>query len=455
MQVNVESWGPDCGPRPQSFTGEATGSVRVSEAGEQLVIHGTPERRTDACWSENRLVRRVSSTHEPGRWRVVCRTRPDDPRGETGTYTLTASDENRLNYREVSSYDWQLNESRCKATMTVTQVFSRVLGATPTPEAPTPEVRPSCTPGQAAQIRLRPSEAAVEPGGQVRFTARVVDAAGCPLRGQNIRFRLIEPAGARGTLDGGLFTAAANAAEAEGEFSVTATAGSFRAEAKVVVRTADLSDLIARRATVGATQTVDDDFEITTEAAAGVSARSEEELEEPSILPFVIGTVLVLALLIGVVVIIVARRGGGPHRETVARPVVPDEPGAAAAMGTGDLALDSSRRLAVPRSCPVCHREFDDPSITYCPEDGATLAGRSEPPLSGQALICPTCRRGYGSGTDKCPKDGDELIPYALFVSQHQKADAAGAKICPSCGERYGRQVTFCGKDGSELVVVN
>ena len=76
-------------------------------------------------------------------------------------------------------------------------------------------------------------------------------------------------------------------------------------------------------------------------------------------------------------------------------------------------------------------------------------------PPAGQALICPTCRRGYGSGMQKCPNDGDELIPYALFVSRHRNAEAAGGKICPTCGERYGRQVTFCGKDGAELVVVN
>ncbi len=455
MQVSIESWGQDCGPRPQSHTGEATGSVRISEAGDQLVFNGTPVRRTDACWSENRMVRRVSSTAEDGRWRVVCRTRPDDPRAETGTYTLTASGTDTLNYREVSDYDWQLNESRCKARMTVTQRFSRVgAAATPTPEQPTPE-QPSCTPGEPARIRLRPSEAEVEPGGQVRFSARVVDAAGCPVRGQHVRLTLSEPEGANATIDDGLFTAAENAAEAEGEFEVRASAGSLRAEASVVVRTADLSDLIARRATVGVTQTVDEDFEITAESAAGVSARAEESTdEERSILPFVIGAIVVLALLLGVVVLVVARRGG--KQPAPAPSPAPNEEGPAAAppvASAEDPALDSAQRLAIPRSCPVCHREFDDPSVTFCPEDGAQLGPRSEPPM-GQALICPTCRRGFGAGTTRCPSDGDELIPYALFVKRHQEAQEGG-KICPTCGERYGRQVTFCGKDGAELVVVN
>ena len=253
MQVAIESWGRDCGPRPQSFTGEATGNVRISESGEQLVIHGTPQRRTDRCWSENRAVRRVSSTHDGQRWRVVCRTGPDDPRGETGTYTLSASGEDRLNYREVSDYDWQLNESRCKARMTVTQTFSRVGAPTPTPEEPTPEP-PTCTPGEPARIRLRPEEAEIEPGGLVRFSARVVDSAGCPIRGRNIRWSLTGSEGANGTMDDGLFTAAENAAEAEGEFTIRASAGPLRAESTVVVRTADLSDLIARRATVGVTR---------------------------------------------------------------------------------------------------------------------------------------------------------------------------------------------------------
>ena len=435
MHVTVESWGPDCGPRPQSSTGEATGSVRITEDGDQLVIHGTPERRTNRCWSYNRNVRPVSSSHRDGTWRVVCRTRPDDPRGETGTYSLTASDENRLSYREVSNYDWQLNESHCKARMTVTQVFTRV-GAQTTPTKVTPEPQPEqprCTPGSPAGIRLRPREAQVEPAGVVRFTARVIDGSGCPVPGQRVHWQLAAPGGATGELDGGLFTAAENAAEAEGEFTVTASGGGSSARATVTVRTADLSDLIARRATVGVTQTVDVDFELTAESSAAVSARGDEEdADDGSILPFVIAAVLVLALLFAVAVVIVARRGRGKTSSSE------DAASGPPATGEPDPGFEAPEPAAAAQS--------------GTPGGGAPASEES----AGEALICPTCRRGFGPETKICPSDGADLIPYAAFVERHRASETSdGGKICPTCGERFGRNTVFCGKDGAVLEEVN
>lgn len=447
MQVTVESWGPDCGQRPQSNTGPAQGSVRVSEDGDHLVIHGTPQRRTDACWSDNPTVRRVSSSHREGTWRVVCRTRPQDPRAETGTYSLTASDDNRLSYREVSNYDWQLNESRCTARITVTQAFTRT-GAAPTPTKATPDPppeRPTCTPGSPATVRLRPREAQVEPGAAVRFTARVVDASGCPVPGQRIRWELTRPSAAMGELEGGLFTAAENAAEAEGEFRVKASAGRMSARATVVVRTADLSDLIARRAAVGVTQTADTDFELTAESSAGVSARAdEEEDDEGSILPLLIGAALVLALLLAVAVAIVARRGRKKPtlpRETLDPGLLdgvddfggPEDP-------PGDLEAGPGGAAGGAAGAP-----------------GAPAAGVTAPTLPmGQALICPSCRRGFGAETKSCPSDGTDLVPYSVFVERHQASEkTAGGRICPTCGERFGRNTVFCGKDGTPLEEVN
>ncbi len=107
----------------------------------------------------------MSSTHASGNWRIVCRTPPEDSRGETGTYTIQALGSDQLSFRDVSAYDWQLNQSRCQATITTTQSFTRVSApaqqaTTPTPE---PERRPACTPGDPARVVLRPSSADSEP----------------------------------------------------------------------------------------------------------------------------------------------------------------------------------------------------------------------------------------------------------------------------------------------------
>ena len=101
-------------------------------------------------------------------------------------------------------------------------------------------------------------------------------------------------------------------------------------------------------------------------------------------------------------------------------------------------------------------RESTDSNVKFCPNDGATLVDPAEAAASGQPLICPTCRRGYGPGTTHCPTDSEELIPYALYVARTKAAARhEGGRICPQCGARYGKNVTFCGKDGAELVLVN
>ena len=114
------------------------------------------------------------------------------------------------------------------------------------------------------------------------------------------------------------------------------------------------------------------------------------------------------------------------------------------------------QKLLVPRTCPVCEREFDDPGVGFCPDDGAKLVDAKEAAPNGQPLICPTCRRGFPAGSRQCPTDGDELVPYALFVARHRAEEGStGSRICPVCGSRYARNVAFCGRDGSELVLVN
>jgi hypothetical protein len=290
----------------------------------------------------------------------------------------------------------------------------------------------------------------------VRFRAQVVDARGCPLSGRNVAWNLVAPQARSAELRGGVFTAAEAAAEAEGEFTVVARSGSMEARAEVRVRTADLSDLIAKRTSGGVVQAADDD-DASSDSAAGLVARRADG--GGSLLWPALGAVALLVVLGGVLALVFARRkrSGEPDASrSVFDEAAPVRSAPAAAGARSPVA--SARAPGAPRTCPVCHKEFEDPTVGFCPADGAQLVDAAAPPPATQALVCPTCRRGFGEGVRVCPTDQDELVPYALFVQRHRAREAGvgeKTKICPKCGDRYALTVTFCGKDGSELVLVN
>ena len=432
ITVSVATWGPDCGARPTSTTVPARGPVHVTQEGDHLTFGGG--RTTRTCWSDNPAVRRVSNTTSSGTWRVVCRTPPEDSRQETGTYTLHAANPDTIEFRDVTEYDWMLNESHCRATSTTTQTFTRVPdGTTPEPTPPTPttdpEPPPACTPGAAARVALRPGSADVEPGGRVCFTARVVDASGCPLRGVAPTLVLRAPEGRSGTLRGACFEAGASAAEGEGEFSIEASSGALRTEARVRVHTMDLSDLIARRAESG--DVVTDPGVASSDTAAGVAARSEAGAA-----PFpwwALGlAALGITIVVGTALTLVLRARARTQRLARAEIPVPTSP-----------VLPTSPQVHAPPVAPAA------------PSTGATTgstAVETEPAEGTQAKICPTCRRGYGAGERTCSRDGTALVLYAEFV---QTREAVVQSICPKCGTRYTGTTRFCGKDGTTLEPVN
>jgi RNA polymerase subunit RPABC4/transcription elongation factor Spt4 len=70
-------------------------------------------------------------------------------------------------------------------------------------------------------------------------------------------------------------------------------------------------------------------------------------------------------------------------------------------------------------------------------------------------MICPSCRRGYAADVRTCPQDGDDLVPYAMFVARQKQAAPTSRKVCPKCGTTYDAETTFCGKDGSPLQTLN
>jgi hypothetical protein len=407
IDVRVETWGPDCGPRPQSSTAPARGTVHVTQDGDHLSFGG--RRSTRSCWSENRAVRLVSSRVQSGSWQILCRTPTDDPRRETATTTLRAAGGDRIELRDETAYDWTLNESHCTARVTTTQTFERIgraMTPEPTPEPrpePTPEPRPTptpCTAGAAARVVVRPADAQVEPGERVCFQARVVDASGCALRDQSAELSL--GGGSVGALRGSCFEATS-----AGNATIVARAGALEGRASVRVQTLDLSGLVARRAEGGG---LDDEGDALAEEEAGVAARAASAGGGPS--PWLVAVAVVagsLAILAAILLVIRARRRQGELEERARR---------------------RAEAVVVTPPPPVV-------------AEGNVATG------PGQPMICPLCRRGYGTDVTLCPKDHERLVPYAEFVARREQSTPE--RVCPTCGTRYPGTTKFCVKDGTTL----
>lgn len=422
ITVTVETWGADCGPRPQSSTLPARGTVSVRQDGDHLSFGA--QRSTRGCWSDNTAVRVVSSRVQPGNWQILCRTPTDDPRRETGTYTLRATSADRIELRDETAYDWSLNESRCIARVVTTQAFDRVrdgaTAASPSsePERPaaqptapstdptsatTPE--PACTPGAPARLQLRPTSADVVAGERACFTARVVDAEGCWVRSAATTLTVTpnELATVRGSCV---------EAQAAGEALVTARGGGFEARSELRIATNDLSSLIARRSEGGvfgggeAAELGQD----TGVAATAASPQSGSSLwvQIAAIVAIALAGLLVLAL-----ILVTRRRRAEEARVAEQR---------------------AQRREAMVRAS----------------EEAARAAQAAQAaPVSTEPMICPICRRGYPAGATECSKDHEQLVPYAEFVAKRQAVGSE--KICPTCGTHYPSTTQFCGKDGTTL----
>jgi len=106
IDVSVESWGEDCGPRPQSSRSAGGGIVNIEQSANQVVIHGRGQDiRSDACWSRNPSMKRLSATFANSVWTTRCRTAANDPREEQGTYTLKVAGPDTLTYQDMNRYN--------------------------------------------------------------------------------------------------------------------------------------------------------------------------------------------------------------------------------------------------------------------------------------------------------------------------------------------------------------
>jgi hypothetical protein len=384
-------------------------------------------------------MKRSAASYSDGLWMTRCRTVADDPRAELGIYTLTLQDENTLLYKDVSHYDWALNESKCVATFTTTQTLTRAgaskasepnekeSAASKPEQVPTPsreaQTEPSteqparesrgCRPGAAATIALRPKQAEVEVGERVCFKARVSDATDCPLPGAAVSWQLSHPKGLRATLSGGCFTAADSAAEAQGEFHVIAKSAGLQTEAVVVVKRMDLSALIARR-------------------MEGTGLTGLEETPEEV----------------------------DPGPKAVARIATHTAPATTSNSRSGWTTLLGVLALGLiaagywmSRQKPAAKKrdvQSDDAPVKSAKSPERAASPKQATPAG--PYICPTCRIGYPAEKQTCPKDGTALIPYADFTAKQKLDQSSHGKRCPKCGKNYPANAGFCGDDGSHLV---
>lgn len=256
MDVAVQSWGKDCGPRPTSTQSAGGGNVRIDSQGQALVIRsGGRDVRTDQCWSPNPAMRRQGSTYVNGVWTTRCKTAATDPREESGVYSVKALTDDRLLYQDVSQFNWKLKDSACNATITTVQVLHRLKAGTSTRTAtPTAAATaPPCVPGPAKRLLLRPRSAEIELGARACFEPRVLDAAGCPLKDPAIHWSLRHGKAIKAKMEGNCLVAGSSSAESEGTFTVVAALDGLRAEAEVAVSAASLlPSLLAKRMEAGA-----------------------------------------------------------------------------------------------------------------------------------------------------------------------------------------------------------
>lgn len=427
VQVTVESWGPDCPRRPTSTTRPGEGRVPLRLRGDHVELGGAVGLSSDTCWSANRALRRVSTTHRGDSWVTRCRTPSADSRVESGTYTLRLTGPDRLEREGVSSYDWTLNESRCVATVVERQTFTRPPDAPPAAtddDAEPPAAVADCIPGPPRRIRLRPEARAVEPGERACFRATVVDAEGCPIPSARVDLRLRRPPGVTGQLRGRCFEAGDTAATAEGTFQVLARSGDLEASATLVVRTSDLSDLRAKRIAHGAGAATGGDLEAGD--ASRLAARAGQGAGRA--LPFWVALAAGLALLAlaAASAVLVARRRAAA---SIAPP-----PG--------------SGRPARGPTTPAPPPAMTDPPPGLSGGPGPAPAAPRE---RGDARICPVCRRGFPESARFCPHDSATLVEYGEWA-QTAGRDVAPALRCPRCGRTYPEGNLFCGEDGETLV---
>lgn len=449
VDVTIESWGENCGPRPRSYASNRSQSVAVYARGEHLIF-SKGGVRTDRCWSPNNpRIKTISASAHAGQWKRICQTPKDDPKYERGEYALTATDADTLVYLAVSKFEWTLKGDHCTARLVEKRRYIREKeGESEPPSKPQPvqnlEIEtdvdeilpdPGCTPsGPVKRLSMVPETVRLNPGERICFRVFGFDAADCRHK-VDASFRVTQGGQAvPGLVQGaGCFVAGQTAAESEGVYEVTARAGNHAVSSRVEVVFPDLGELLAAR--LSPLDDMADETDETDERAPAHPEASEKNsgvfppakglvptasfspprTEEPP--TALIVTVAVAALFLGgfALVFLVLRRRRNDSIGDDDLESLPDE--TQATKPASALPFADDRVPAQTLVCPTCKEEFSD-QAKFCPHDRTPLVPAAEIAPPDRGMVCPLCNRGYEADARFCPHDSAALITYAQWRSR-------------------------------------
>jgi hypothetical protein len=432
---STSEWGDGCGPKP-SAGGAPGGTATVTQTGGELSFSG-PGRpySTTQCWEQLPGMKRTSHSGGQRGWSSTCASPAGDGRRATVVTKISATD-STIVFSETGSYEFSINDSICKASVSRSRSYKLVQRAgeepqksaeppPPPPPPPTATAKPDpvppyegdCDPAKApARFEVRPARKLLRPGESFTLTSIVTDKLGCRLGlVPDLSAEAGEP-GSKLSFDKLTIKAAADAPA--GTANVLATLGGKSVTLVVEIALPEQYDELLKAR--GLNQSGEDEKAAVAEIAVafGGSQTEAQDTSKDRRIAFLVLAAGVAALL-SFVGLVLVRRGKRAHERD-----------------------EQARDSAVPSNVMF----FDQKT---------------------QAMECPKCGRVYAVGEGFCSDDGSALVPSAnapplpAAVAPAASAPAPASKrkepdkICPNCGDRFGPADAFCGKDGTVLVPIN
>ncbi|MCC7534946.1 MAG: zinc ribbon domain-containing protein [Deltaproteobacteria bacterium] len=487
--VTVESWGPDCGPRPSPAVSPG-GAVTISMSGAHLSIRGAHSWRTNACWVRSSGMQRRSTSASATSWRTTCASGPNVSQPERGEFSLRAVTPDRLEFRARWENDWRVAESHCRAVFRGTRVYTRASTteqvaqpsprepseqpSAPSPDRPEPATRaPSCDPGPPARIVVRPREMTLAPGERRCFQARVVDSAGCTLPRAAVTWSLSSPQQLGGILSqDGCFSADGLEIGDEGTLEARASAGDLHAVAGIRVRSNDLLDITATSlGPEGAAEAADESASANGGEARGVRATVDEDDDRSALYAGLVAMSALALVLAGVAVFLWRRQ---PERRPASRPSrasvvpasmpppapspsrVPSAPSRIAPPAPPTPSVPAPQASPAPQAGPAAEASAPPAAAAATPpasmvstpsRPGARVTPKPAPAVraSEEPMVCPACQQDFEPGAAFCPMDGSKLV-------SAESAAARPGNVCPACQRGFDANVKVCPHDAEELV---
>jgi hypothetical protein len=392
----IGDWGPACGPKPSGGDAPPT-SVSVQDSGGELLLSGGGRTySTLGCWDQYPGVQRASHSGSARAWKTICKTGPADPRQALLTTSLTATDDT-MSFYEAGQYQFVIQGQNCTASVGRYRTFKLLQRAdavkpsepSPAPSASTTAEERCKTLGPPTKLDTRPSRKLLRAGEEFTFRAALYDSAGCRLPQRPSWTATAGGDRVDVSADG---TVHVHADAAEGEVTLTASAGSRSSAVTVEIASTERYDALLRSgewspegeasaAPAAATRSV---------GAATAVAPPASRGSRKAFIAFIVGGTFLLGIVAG-------------------------------------LLLRRARRLAILRAETEERRRAEE-RTAY---DSA---------VAEQA---------------KADEDARAEAARAAAAPRAPRAPPAAKTVCPVCGTLYATNAKFCGKDGAVLIPLN